>query len=237
MTAVLCQLAASMGGPLLGLDSSTPQASLALVRPGHAAAVEVALPAASLPSESLVAGIAALLHDHALTPRDLKALVVGLGPGSFTGLRVGLATIKGLALGAQIPVYGTSSMQALAASGDAGPVIVAHDARRGALYAGLYIADGAGGARCILADALTTLAGFTLSAAEALGLGMAGLAQVTVVGDRATEVADSLGAQARSVPMRIALGMLACQDRLKAGHADNLATLYPRYLRTSSVGV
>jgi tRNA threonylcarbamoyladenosine biosynthesis protein TsaB len=237
MKAALCHLARQRGGPLLGLDSSMPDASLALVLPTTDTVIELALPAASLPSESLVAGIAGLLADNALKPQDIKGLVVGLGPGSFTGLRVGLATIKGLALGAGIPVYGISSMQALAAGGPKGPVVVVHDARRGSLYAGLYMADGAGQATCILADAVTTLASFTLAVSEALGQGAKGLAQVCVLGDMAPVVAEAFGAQLQVAPMRMAYGILAAASAIAAGNADDLATLCPRYLRTSSVGL
>lgn len=74
---------------------------------------------------------------------DLGALVAGLGPGSFTGLRVGLAAAKGLAYALKLPLAGVSSLRALArgaalARGLDGPVVAALEARRGELFLAAY---------------------------------------------------------------------------------------------------
>ena len=64
----------------------------------------------------------------------LKRVGVTLGPGSFTGVRVGLAFAKGLSLALNIPCIGVGSLEALAASSDPGPVVAVIDARHGQLY-------------------------------------------------------------------------------------------------------
>jgi tRNA threonylcarbamoyladenosine biosynthesis protein TsaB len=232
----LLALAQSQGGPLLGLDTSAPQASLALVDPRAHEVLERALDAASLPSESVVSGIAALLEGAGYQVADLKALVVGLGPGSFTGLRVGLATAKGLALGGDVPLYGVSSMEVLACGAPAGPVAVVGDARRGDLYGALFHAGFEHRCQRLLGEQVVNLATFTRSVGHALGEIPGGLGSVHVVGDARKLVADAWGAPTSDAPLRIAYGILAAQARITAHAADDLTTLLPTYLRTSSVG-
>ena len=77
-----------------------------------------------------------LLQDLGMTVRDLELIVCSIGPGSFTGIRIGLATALGIGHGRGIPVVGVSTLDACAASwtaypGDVFPVI---DARRGNIY-------------------------------------------------------------------------------------------------------
>src|SRR6202012_5048339 len=87
----------------------------------------------------LVPQIAALLAKHGFGKSDIDAFVVVSGPGSFTGLRVGLAAIKALAEILQKPIVAVSLLEVVAiASGTQGKIFSALDAGRGEVYAGQY---------------------------------------------------------------------------------------------------
>jgi tRNA threonylcarbamoyladenosine biosynthesis protein TsaB len=100
---------------LLALDTSTLTLSLALttgVGPQARAVEQLALGPPRKQSEMLPGEIEALLARHGVALSGLEGIVVGLGPGSFTGLRVGLATVKALAYAARLRVTGVSSLAA-----------------------------------------------------------------------------------------------------------------------------
>lgn len=83
------------------------------------------------------------LADAGATVADVGAIVVGLGPGSFTGVRIGVATAKGLALGHGVPLYGVGTSDAIAhriaASGFRGTLLLASDAMRREVYPSVYV--------------------------------------------------------------------------------------------------
>jgi len=86
-----------------------------------------------------------LLQRHGLGLAEVTGYAVGLGPGSFTGLRIGLATVKALAYARRCPVGGASSLAALALQGPAGvPLLPAMVARKGEVYVGQYRREGDG---------------------------------------------------------------------------------------------
>ena len=90
-------------------------------------------------SETLLPMIDTALRACGLTMEDIDLLGVTSGPGSFTGLRIGLSVVKGLALPRQIPCAGVSTMAALAYGlASEGTVIGAQDARRGQVYWGAF---------------------------------------------------------------------------------------------------
>ncbi len=130
---------------LLAVDTSGKNGSLALARvtPGQSesgiSVLEVVPLTGAAFSAQLVPEIAALLRKHRYGKSDLGAFAVASGPGSFTGLRVGLAAIKALAEALQKPIVAISLLEAVACSGAAhGRVLAALDARRGDVYAGDY---------------------------------------------------------------------------------------------------
>lgn len=128
---------------MLALDTSTLTLSLALLQPDGAVVEHVTVGPPRRTSEVLPGEIEALLARHALTPRALTGLIVGLGPGSFTGLRIGLATIKGLAYALQLPVAGVSSLAAVALEGPEGvELCCAAIVKKGELYLGRYRREG-----------------------------------------------------------------------------------------------
>ena len=129
---------------LLAADTSAKQGSIALARAGEKSAdsveiIELVPLEGGTFSAQLVPQIAALLNRHGLGKHDIGAFVVASGPGSFTGLRVGLAAIKGLAEALSKPIASVSILKALAlGSGLQGRVRSALDAGRGELYLGEY---------------------------------------------------------------------------------------------------
>lgn len=108
------------GGPLLVIDTATTHAVIALGRANGTLLEARAWPAGYRHGEELLARVEALLGDHGVVPAGLGGLVVGTGPGAFTGLRVGIATAKGLAYALRLPIVGVVTGEALlAAAGDA----------------------------------------------------------------------------------------------------------------------
>jgi tRNA threonylcarbamoyladenosine biosynthesis protein TsaB len=130
---------------LLAADTSGKQGSIALAecRAGETCAVIEVVPlAGGTFSAQLVPQIAALLEKHGLGKSDLGAFAVASGPGSFTGLRVGLAAIKALAEALKKPIAAISLLEAVACSGAAhGRVLAVLDAGRGDVYVGDYELD------------------------------------------------------------------------------------------------
>lgn len=124
---------------LLTIDTSTTACSVALSRDGELAAEYVQNEGRTL-SARLLDCIDMLLQGAGLAVGDLDGFGVALGPGSFTGLRVGIATVKGLALATGKPVAGFSSLAMLAMNlpWASHPVCPLFDARKNEVYAGLY---------------------------------------------------------------------------------------------------
>jgi tRNA threonylcarbamoyladenosine biosynthesis protein TsaB len=90
-------------------------------------------------AETLLRRAHRLLLDGGFRLSDVGLVVFGQGPGSFTGLRIGLSTVKGLGLARDIPAVGVCSLEAIAlSSGATGLVAVLTDARRGELFGALY---------------------------------------------------------------------------------------------------
>ncbi len=124
----------------LGLDTSGPHLALAVADDaGHPIARRTD-DVGRGHAERIVPTLEALLADAGAERRDLAAVTVGVGPGSYTGLRVGVATARGLALGLGVPLGGASSLAPVAwaalAPGETG--VVVRDARRGNVYAALF---------------------------------------------------------------------------------------------------
>jgi tRNA threonylcarbamoyladenosine biosynthesis protein TsaB len=131
---------------LLAVDTSGKNGSLALARATSGESeidvLEIVPLAGGAFSAQLVPQIAALLEKYGYSRRDLGAFAVASGPGSFTGLRVGLAAIKALAEALQKPIAAISLLEAVACSGMVrGRVLAALDAGRGDVYVGDYELD------------------------------------------------------------------------------------------------
>ena len=107
---------------ILAFDTATDRATSALVDDGEVLGERVSR------ASTLLADVDALLRQAGAHPRDIGGLALGTGPGSFTGIRIGLAAARGLALALGVPAAGVSTLDALAAGAPgATPVI---DAKR-----------------------------------------------------------------------------------------------------------
>ena len=127
--------------PLLAFDTSTPTARVALVSPKGTCLVERAKTAARH-SANLLALVDEVLREAGIPVAGLGGIACGAGPGSFTGLRVGLAVAKGLALPTGRPLVLVSSLEALAcdlaAVSPKALLLPCLDAGKGQVYARLY---------------------------------------------------------------------------------------------------
>jgi tRNA threonylcarbamoyl adenosine modification protein YeaZ len=125
-------------GPLLAFDTSGSHGSVAIGRDGTTLA-RITLAEPREHAASLVPAIDQALVDAAVSRSDLCAVVVGEGPGSFTGVRVAAATGKGLVHALGIPLRAVSSLQAAAMASDVGSVrYVLFDARGDRVYGACY---------------------------------------------------------------------------------------------------
>jgi len=126
----------------LAIDTSTPRGAVALLRDDKPLAEEAF--DRSQAGQNLFDTAAKLLSENHLTVSDIGLLAVGLGPGSFTGIRAGIAAAKGLALPRKLPIKGAGSYDALALTAlpkmprDCPQMCVLGDARRDEIYFALY---------------------------------------------------------------------------------------------------
>jgi tRNA threonylcarbamoyladenosine biosynthesis protein TsaB len=126
---------------ILAIDTSHKQGSVCLAR-GDAQSFELlglAEVDGGMFSAQLVPVIAQLLMQHKFAKKDLQGMAAAVGPGSFTGLRIGLSAVKGFAEVLNIPIAAVSTLEAVATSmGESGDVIAVLDAGRKEFYVGEY---------------------------------------------------------------------------------------------------
>lgn len=127
------------GRVVLGIETATPYGSVAVHSPAGLLG-EVTQRSSESHSERILAAVQGLLLTLDLPLRDVAAVAVSCGPGSFTGLRAGIAAAKGLAFSLGIPLFSVPTLEVLAAnamSGDA-PIAAILPARRGEVFYGLF---------------------------------------------------------------------------------------------------
>ncbi|HBF36868.1 MAG TPA: tRNA (adenosine(37)-N6)-threonylcarbamoyltransferase complex dimerization subunit type 1 TsaB [Firmicutes bacterium] len=124
---------------ILGFDTATPWGTMALINDDQII-FEISLKAGKGSGEYLLALLQTLLKRAERKIADLDLIAVGTGPGSYTGIRIGLAAAKGLALGKNIKVFGVSTLRIIAENvyHDAEWIASVIDARHDFIYAALY---------------------------------------------------------------------------------------------------
>lgn len=217
---------------LLTIQTATPAGSVALTA-GDRLLGELFLDVRRPHGEWLLHAVDRLFGEAGLNVADLDGFGVTIGPGSFTGLRVGLATVKGLALAADRPIAGVSTLRTLAmqAPHAAMPVCALLDARKKEVYAGIFtwhegLPHPNGPERVLPPERLLgELTGPTL-----------------FVGDGATVyrtlIARQLGPRAHFLPAaydppRAAHAAVLARELFAAGEARPAAEVNPVYIRPS----
>ena len=186
-------------------------------------------------SQTLMVMAEDLLKACGHTPQDVQAVAVAAGPGSFTGVRIGVAAAKGFAWGAEIPCYGVSTLEAMALNLGVhdGYVVAAMDARRSQVYTATFRAD----------------AGVLTRVCEDRAISLAELADslkklekdVFLVGDGSIVCYNALKDTVPALVMppehrmhqRAAGVALAAAKMIEAGLPGDGAALTPNYLRLS----
>ena len=172
-----------------------------------------------------------LLKQCGYTPADVKAVAVANGPGSFTGIRIGAAAAKGFAWGAELPLYGVSTLEAMALGlgVHAGIVCPVMDARRSQVYNALFRAE---------RGKLTRIAPDRAISLEDLGKELRTLSgPVFLVGDGSyvthKALTDTALPPEHRLHQRAAGVALAAEGKIRRGECCDGAALTPNYLRLS----
>lgn len=198
---------------ILGLDTSSRRGSVAIVE-GKTVLGEISSDGAASFSRQLLGMIETLLASHGLSVKDLDAIAVAAGPGSFTGIRIGLATAGGISLAAGVPVAGVSSLEAVASAARAqGRIAAALDAGGGSVYHALFDVGG---------DGLTRITPDTFSPRAA------------VAGETAPRAGDGWPDTA-ALNVSVAAGAaLRAGELLAAGAAMETLRAVPNYVQQSA---
>jgi tRNA threonylcarbamoyladenosine biosynthesis protein TsaB len=232
---------------VLGIDSATSTASAALIEDGKVLA-EQRYPYAGGESQSevkaakaghaeiLVPLIESVLETGRSSVRALTGIAVSIGPGSFTGLRIGLSTVKGLAYGSDIPVVGISTLWANAARAGAvdGVICSLLDARKQQVYAALFRRCAASLTRMTEDSVMTIDALIELAAAAAADGPLLFIGDGVAAYHRALR--NSFGNDLRCsetdrCPSIAAAAAQLGEPRLRLSRGDFLGMLVPVYLR------
>jgi tRNA threonylcarbamoyladenosine biosynthesis protein TsaB len=218
---------------ILALDTATRQATVALC--DDRTVVSEAQRAVTTHSEGLLQLIDELLGEQSLTFRAVDAVVCGKGPGSFTGLRIGMATAKGLCFASGVPLYCPGSLAALgiASATLEQSALAVLDAGRGEIFCELYQR----GRRL-----RETWVGKPADVVRYFAAGAAGNA-VTLVGPGVERYGDELrqvlpaaqAAEGRLLELRAADLVQAAWPAIVAGEAEDLHAVAPVYVRPPDI--
>lgn len=218
---------------LLAIETTAKAASCAVLEGG--APIAAAWQATGLThSRTLLPMVEDMLKNSELLLSDMDAIAVAVGPGSFTGLRIGIAAVKGLAWGAEKPCIGVSTLEAMAwpLAHLTGTILCAMDARRHQIYNAVFAADSGRLVR-LREDRAISLEEAAADLRELDG-------PLTVVGDGAALCRDYFVSQGISCALApdhlrlqsaVGVGMAAC--RRWPEQAVSAQELRPCYLRLS----
>ena len=211
---------------ILALETSTEYCSVALSQGGMMTSrCELA---GQRHSELLIAMLDGVLQDAGCRIQDVDGIAFGTGPGSFTGVRIACGAAQGLALGADLPVVGVCTLQALAQASGHDKVIAALDARMGELYLAAY--EKRAGVWVTVCEPCMCL---PQTAPEVEGGGWFGAGSgFAISGEALSEryAGQFSGSDGQTVPQASAIAQLAA-DMFAAGLGVDAAQAMPLYLR------
>jgi len=216
---------------VLALDTSTELGSVAVLVDGELRA-EISARVRARHGETLLPLVAEALRLASVDKTDVELIACGIGPGSFTGTRVGVATSKGLAVALDLPMVGVESLTAIAEAAPGAWIAPLVDAHKGEVYAALYERRGAE-----LLERVAPLHAVPDEAAAPIREAAGG--QLTLCGSglrRYPELAEKLGGTVLSplwdAPRASAVALLA-QARFERRGTDARGALEPLYVRPS----
>jgi tRNA threonylcarbamoyladenosine biosynthesis protein TsaB len=223
---------------ILAVDTATAWESMAILEEESIRA-EYLIKVGASHSACLLPAVEHMFRQCSLSPEDVDAYAVGLGPGSFTGVRIAVATIKGMAMARGKLAVGIPTLDAMARAFSCFslPFCPLIDARRGDVYAALYRPDAHG--------MLSRSTPFMVLAPQDLR-SIVGDERVIFAGDALMHyrqsIEQALGARARFAPPESwyprasVIGIMAL-ELLKSGKADPSAPLIPIYVRASDAEI
>ncbi len=218
---------------VLALDTSSTTESIALTR-GEEVLCEFSIRDQSHHSESILPAIGSVLDYAGVTIAKIDLFAVTIGPGSFTGLRVGASTTKGLVLATGKPVVGVSTLEALAFNALPSEFVICPmlDARRKEVYTGTYRAGGTGKLERIEPEQVADPREFIIRQSE----------EMIFIGDGAQAYRETInefsGAPVHFAPPHLhfvrasAVGIIGSR-KYAGGAALDLIRFAPKYLRLS----
>ena len=216
---------------VLGIDTATRIASVGLVSEGRVLAEESSL-AASNHTETLLPLILRVLACASRSLAEVEGLSVSIGPGSFTGLRIALGTVKGFAYALRQQVVGVATLEALArtVTNWEGNICSVLDARKGEVYTALFHRSRDGQLKRLSADLVVSPREFFSQLEEPcsfLGDGIERYGEL---------LREQCGPKMRLLPFSSHHprgGVIAGMgwERLHRGEVDDLGSLVPRYVR------
>lgn len=219
---------------ILAFETTAKAGSVALLRDGKLLA-ESYQNTGMTHSQTLLSMAQDMLSAAGLQPSDVQAVAVAAGPGSFTGVRIGVAAAKGFAWGAQLPCYGVSTLEAMARTLGvySGTVVCTMDARRSQVYNAIFSAQ-AGKLNRLCEDRAISL--------EDLGKELENVEKpIFLVGDGSFLCYNTLKEQVSGlvlppehhVHQRASGVALAATEQIAQGICGDAAALQPNYLRLS----
>ncbi len=227
----------------LGIDTTSRVSSVAVSRDGRIVCFDLLGDATQNHAETILLLVQKCLNRAALTLADIDAFSAAIGPGSFTGLRIALATAKGLAMAGGKPLADVSSLLAMAFSyvhqnGPASDVVIAPciDARKDEIYGAAYLLLADGSLKELLAEGIFSPADFASRLAETEK-------HTTLIGSGALRYAEILESKERGrivytvpVPSAIGVAMLGA-EKIAKNNVQPISVLIPNYLRKADAEI